>query len=62
MGMSFINWMGFVMLLLALLLNEAFLGVTAWYEFNFPAIIAAIVYLVVAVSLSLWPSPKDQRA
>jgi hypothetical protein len=62
MGMSFINWMGFVMLVLALLLNELFLGITAWYDLNLGAVVVAIVYLVVGVSLSLWPSPKDQRA
>ncbi len=62
MGMSFINWIGFVMLVLALLLNEAFLGMTAWYELNLVAIVAAIVYLVVGVSLSLWPSPHDRSA
>ena len=47
MGMSFINWMGFVMLVLALLLNELFLGITAWYDLNLGAVVAAIVYLVV---------------
>lgn len=62
MGMSFINWVGFVMLVLALILNEAFLGITAWYELNLAAIVGAIVYLVVGVSLSLWPSQHDQRA
>jgi hypothetical protein len=62
MGMSFINWIGFVMLVLALLLNELFLGMTAWYELNLGAIVVAIVYLVVGVSLSLWPSPQDQTA
>lgn len=62
MGMSFINWIGFVMLVLALLLNEAFLGINAWYELNLGAIVAAIVYLVVGVSLSLWPSRQDQTA
>ncbi len=62
MGMSFINWIGFVMLVLALLLNELFLGMTAWYDLNLGAIIVAIVYLVVGVSLSLWPNPQDQTA
>jgi hypothetical protein len=62
MGMSFINWIGFVMLVLALLLNEAFLGMTAWYDLNLVAIMAAIVYLVVGVALSIWPSPHDQSA
>ena len=60
MGMSFINWIGFVMLVLALLLNEAFLGMTAWYELNLMPLVAAVVYLVVGVALSLWPSPHDQ--
>ncbi len=60
MGMSFINWIGFTMLVLAFLFNEAFLGMTAWYEINLGAIIGFIVYLVVGVSLSLWPSPHDQ--
>jgi hypothetical protein len=50
------------MLVLALLLNELFLGITAWYDLNLGAVVAGIVYLVVGVSLSLWPSPKDQRA
>lgn len=31
MGMSFINWIGFVMLILALFLNELFLGMNTWY-------------------------------
>jgi xanthine/uracil permease len=62
MGMSFINWMGFAMLVLALILNEAFLGITAWYELNLPAIVVGIVYLVVGVSLSIWPSPHDKSA
>jgi len=61
MGMSFINWIGFVMLVLALILNEAFLGMNAWYDLNFGAIVAGVVYLVVGVSLSLWPSPHDQN-
>jgi hypothetical protein len=62
MGMSFINWIGFVMLVLALILNELFLGMTAWYDLNLGAIVVAIVYLVVGVSLSLWPNPQDQTA
>jgi hypothetical protein len=61
MGMSFINWIGFTMLVLALFLNELFLGMNAWYELNMGAIIAGIVYLVVGVSLSLWPSSHDQE-
>jgi hypothetical protein len=59
MGMSFINWIGFVMLVLALVLNELFLGMNAWYEVNLGAIIIGIVYLVVGASLSLWPNASD---
>ncbi len=59
MGMSFINWIGFVMLVLALFLNELFLGMNAWYDLNMGAIIAGIVYLVVGASLSLWPNASD---
>ena len=59
MGMSFINWIGFVMLILALFLNELFLGMNTWYELNMGAVIAGIVYLVVGASLSLWPNAND---
>ncbi|HWG96437.1 MAG TPA: hypothetical protein VN647_05070 [Nitrospira sp.] len=62
MGMTFINWIGFVMLLLAFLLNEAFLGINAWYELNIMAVLAGVVWLVVAAALSIWPSHRDQRA
>ncbi|CUS36007.1 hypothetical protein COMA1_20591 [Candidatus Nitrospira nitrosa] len=59
MGLSFINWIGFVMLVLALILNELFLGMNAWYELHLGAIIMGIVYLVVGASLSLWPNASD---
>ncbi len=62
MGMSFINWIGFSMLLLAVLLNEAFLGINAWYDLNMMAVLVGVVWLVVAAALSIWPSPHDQRA
>lgn len=61
MGMSFINLIGFVMLVLALLFNEAFLLMNAWYDLNMLAITLGVVYLVVGASLSLWPSLQDQR-
>jgi hypothetical protein len=61
MGMSFINWMGFLMLLIAILLNEIFLGINTWYELNLGAIVGAGGYLVVGASLLLWPSAKDRR-
>ncbi|MDH4081856.1 MAG: hypothetical protein OEU68_18830 [Nitrospira sp.] len=62
MGMSFWNWLGVVMLVLGLFLNELYLGINAWYEVNLGAIVAGVVYLVVAVSLSIWPSASNQSA
>ena len=62
MGMRFINWMGFLMLLFAVIFKEIFLGVNAWDDLNLGVIAGAVVYLVVGASLSLWPSVKDQRA
>lgn len=62
MSMSLTNWVGFVMLLLAFLLNETFLGITAWYELNIGALLAGVVWLVVAAALSMWPNPKDKNA
>ena len=47
------------MLVLALILNELFLGMNAWYELHLGAIIMGIVYLVVGASLSLWPNASD---
>ena len=61
MGMSFINWVGFVMLLLALLLN----GIPrdkSRYQLNIMAILAGVTWLVVAAALSMWPNQRDQNA
>ncbi|MCP9446656.1 MAG: hypothetical protein NNA22_03685 [Nitrospira sp.] len=60
--MRALNWVGIVMLILALFFNELFLGINAWYELNTGAIIAAIVYLIAGVTLSLWPTPSDDQA
>lgn len=66
-----LNWVGFVMLMLAFILFEAFLGITTYYEldsgalryeFNTSAMILGIIYLVVAVTLTLWPGPSDETA
>jgi len=62
MGMTFYNWIGFVMLILGFLLNELFLGINAWYDLNLGAVVAGVVYLVVAASLSIWPSSHNQAA
>ena len=61
MGMSFWNWVGIVMLILALFLNELYLGINAWYEVNLLAVVFGVVYLVVAVSLSMWPSAAHNQ-
>jgi hypothetical protein len=50
------------MLVLAFLLNEAFLGINAWYDLNIMAVLTGVVWLVVAAALSIWPSHRDQRA
>ncbi|MBY0247093.1 MAG: hypothetical protein K2Q17_05440 [Nitrospiraceae bacterium] len=55
------NWVGFVMLMLALVFNELYLGMNTWYDLNMSAVIGAVVYLVVGVTLAVWPSPNDER-
>jgi hypothetical protein len=60
--MRALNWVGIVMLFLALIFNELFLGINAWYELNTGAIIAAVIYLIAGVTLSLWPTPSDDQA
>jgi hypothetical protein len=55
------NWVGFVMLMLALVFNELYLGMNTWYDLNMSAVIGAVVYLVVGVTLAVWPSPSDER-
>lgn len=62
MGMSFINWMGFLMLLFAFLLKEIFLGVNAWDDLSLGVIAGVVAYLAVGASMSLWPSAKAQSA
>ena len=62
MDMRWFNWIGFIMLVLALLLNELFLGMNTWYELNFGAVVIGIVYLAVATALSLWPGSNTQHA
>ncbi len=61
MGMSFLNWIGFAMLVFALLFNEAFLLMNAWYDLDILAVTLGVVFLVVAASLSVWPNLQDQR-
>ncbi len=62
MGMTFYNWIGFAMLILGFMFNELFLGINAWYDLNLGAVVVGVVYLVVAASLSIWPSSRNQEA
>jgi len=61
MGMSFWNWLGIVMLVLGLFLNELYLGINAWYDVNLLAIVVGVVYLVVGIALSVWPSAAHNQ-
>jgi len=60
--MSGLNWTGLVMLVLAFLFMELFLGINTWYEMNTGAVIAAVMYLLVGATLTLWPNPSDEQA
>ncbi len=59
--MSGLNWSGFIMLFLALIFNEMFLGINTWYDMNAGAVIAAVTYLLVGATLSVWPSRYDEE-
>jgi len=59
--MSGLNWTGLVMLMLAFLFMELFLGINAWYQMNTGAVIAAVMYLLVGATLTLWPNQSDEQ-
>ncbi|MDK2743213.1 MAG: hypothetical protein H8K03_19165 [Nitrospira sp.] len=61
MNLRWFNVLGFVMLFLALFLNEiVFLNV--WHGSNFSLVAVAVAYYVVAIGLSLWGgSHRPQR-
>lgn len=62
MGYRWFNIIGFLMLLFALFLNEV-VYFNVWYDFNFfSVIVPAIVYLCVALWLSLWGGARPQSA
>ncbi len=61
MGFRWFNIIGFLMLLFALFLNEV-VYLNVWYNLNFSVIVPAIVYLGVALWLSLWGGPHSQDA
>jgi hypothetical protein len=73
--MSRFNWIGFAMLILAVLFPVSFpgemellLGIDTWndmwndtwYEMNTGAVIAAVIYLLVGTTLALWPNVRDE--
>jgi len=48
-------------LMLAFLFMELFLGINAWYQMNTGAVIAAVMYLLVGATLTLWPNQSDEE-
>ena len=61
MGFRWFNIIGFLMLLFALFLNGV-VYLNVWYDLNFTVIIPAILYLGVALWLSLWGGHQRQDA
>jgi small-conductance mechanosensitive channel len=61
-SMSVLNWVGLVMLVLAFLFMELFLGINTWYDMNTGAVLAAVAYLLVGTTLTLWPNARDKQA
>ncbi len=61
MGFRWFNIIGFLMLLSALFLNEV-VYLNVWYNLNFVVIVPAILYLGIALWLSLWGGPRRQDA
>lgn len=53
MGFRWFNFIGFLMLFLALFLNEV-VYLNVWYDFNYSVVVPAILYLGIALLLSLW--------
>jgi len=60
-GYRWFNLVGFAMLLCALFFNEI-VYLNVWYDRNLLVIIPAVVYLCVALWLSLWGGPRHQDA
>ncbi|MCP9470332.1 MAG: hypothetical protein NNA31_10080 [Nitrospira sp.] len=51
--MRWFNFVGWGMLTLAVMLDE-WLYLYLWEEFNAGVVVAAVIYLVVAIGLSVW--------
>jgi hypothetical protein len=60
MGLHWFNLLGFVMLFLALLLNEIVM-VNVWYDSNLFLIAIEVTYLLAALCLALWGSSDHQQ-
>ncbi len=60
-GFRWFNIIGFLMLLFALFLNEV-VYLNVWYNLNFSVIVPAVVYLGIALWLSLWGGHRRQDA
>ena len=61
MILRWFNFIGFLMLMVGLFLNElVFLNI--WYDMNFFLAFIAVVYYGVAVGLSLWGGAPSQEA
>jgi len=60
-GFRWFNIIGFLMLLFALFLNEV-VYLNVWYNLNFSVIVPAVVYLGIALWLSLWGGSRRQDA
>lgn len=61
MGFRWFNIIGFLMLFSTLFLNEV-VYLNVWYDLNFAVIVPAILYLGVALWLSLWGGSRRQNA
>ncbi|HWF62517.1 MAG TPA: hypothetical protein VN666_19715 [Nitrospira sp.] len=61
MGFRWFNIIGFLMLLSVLFLNEV-VYLNVWYDLNFVVIVPAILYLGIALWLSLWGGLRRQDA
>jgi hypothetical protein len=58
--MRWFNWVGIVMMVLGLAINEA-LFFAAWSDFNMTWAIGLGSYFVIALGLSLWGGPKREE-
>lgn len=61
MGFRWFNFIGFLMLFFALFLNEV-VYLNVWYDSNYAVVVPAILYIGIALLLSLWGGPRRQEA